>query len=93
MAIFRTYCKNKITEKKIRPEHITNMDEVPLTFDIPVNRTVEKTGTPVTFSRRTARDHCSVRGHPSTPYRGAIMGHYAASSRVATGASSKATAA
>ncbi|KAJ8389985.1 hypothetical protein AAFF_G00111460 [Aldrovandia affinis] len=29
MAIFRTYCKNKITEKKIRPEHITNMDEVP----------------------------------------------------------------
>lgn len=45
LAIFRTYCQNKITEKKIRPEHITNMDEVPLTFDIPVNRTVEKTGT------------------------------------------------
>ncbi|CAM4731030.1 unnamed protein product [Leuciscus chuanchicus] len=42
---FRRYCKKKITEKKIRPEHITNMDEVPLTFDIPVNRTVEKTGT------------------------------------------------
>ncbi len=32
LAIFRTYCKNKITEKKIRPEHITNMDEIPLTF-------------------------------------------------------------
>ncbi|KAI3362615.1 hypothetical protein L3Q82_001628 [Scortum barcoo] len=45
LAIFRTYCTNKINEKKIRPEHITNMDEVPLTFDIPVNRTVEKTGT------------------------------------------------
>ncbi|KAJ8389227.1 hypothetical protein AAFF_G00122470 [Aldrovandia affinis] len=45
MVIFRAYCKNKITEKKIRPEHITNMDEIPLTFDIPVNRTVEKTGT------------------------------------------------
>lgn len=45
LAIFRTYCKNKIAEKKIRPEHITNMGEVPLTFDIPVKRTVEKTGT------------------------------------------------
>ncbi|XP_041704553.2 zinc finger protein 3 homolog [Coregonus clupeaformis] len=44
LVTFRAYCKKKITEKKIRPEHITNMDEVPLTFDIPVNRTVEKTG-------------------------------------------------
>ncbi|KAK7910104.1 hypothetical protein WMY93_014788 [Mugilogobius chulae] len=44
-ANFRAYCQSKITENKIRPEHITNMDEVPLTFDIPVNRTVEKTGT------------------------------------------------
>ncbi|XP_007245626.3 pogo transposable element with KRAB domain isoform X1 [Astyanax mexicanus] len=45
LAFFRNYCKNKITEKKIRPEHITNMDEVPLSFDIPVNCTVEATGT------------------------------------------------
>lgn len=44
LATFRAYCKNKITEKKIQPEHIINMDEVPLTFDIPVNRTVDKTG-------------------------------------------------
>lgn len=42
LAIFRTYCSNKITDKKI---HITNMDEVPLTFDIPLNHTVEKKGT------------------------------------------------
>lgn len=41
MATFPAYCKNKITENKIRPEHITNIDEVPLTFDIPVNCTVE----------------------------------------------------
>lgn len=27
LAIFRTYCKRKITGKKIRPEHITNMYE------------------------------------------------------------------
>ncbi|KAK6299839.1 hypothetical protein J4Q44_G00298720 [Coregonus suidteri] len=52
LVTFRAYCKKKITEKKIRPEHITNMDEVPLTFDIPMNRTVEKTGTS-TVSVRT----------------------------------------
>ena len=46
LAIFRTYCINKITEKKIQPNHITNMDEVPLTFDIPMNHTVEKKGYP-----------------------------------------------
>ena len=45
LAIFRTYCINKITEKKIQPNHITNMDKVPLTFDIPMNHTVEKKGT------------------------------------------------
>lgn len=45
LAIFRTYFKNKITEKKIRPQHITNIDEVPLTFDIPMDHTVAKTGT------------------------------------------------
>ena len=33
LANFRAYCKNKITEKKIRPEHITNIDEIPLTFE------------------------------------------------------------
>ncbi|KAJ1204462.1 hypothetical protein NDU88_008239 [Pleurodeles waltl] len=39
LAIFRTYCSNKITDKKIQPNHITNMDKVPLTLDIPVNHT------------------------------------------------------
>uniref|UniRef100_A0A1A8FLA7 DDE-1 domain-containing protein n=1 Tax=Nothobranchius korthausae TaxID=1143690 RepID=A0A1A8FLA7_9TELE len=34
-----------MADKNIRPQHITNMDEVPLTFDITVNRTVEKMGT------------------------------------------------
>uniref|UniRef100_A0A8C5PNZ8 HTH CENPB-type domain-containing protein n=1 Tax=Leptobrachium leishanense TaxID=445787 RepID=A0A8C5PNZ8_9ANUR len=59
MAIFHTYCKNKINEKKIRPEHITNMDEVPLTFDIPVNRTVEKTGTSTVSIRTTGNEKSS----------------------------------
>lgn len=59
LATFRAYCKNKITEKKIRPEHITNMDEVPLTFDIPVNRTVEKTGTRTVSIRTTGNEKSS----------------------------------
>ncbi|XP_049577013.1 activating transcription factor 7-interacting protein 1 isoform X2 [Syngnathus scovelli] len=42
---FHAYCKKIITEKKIQPEHITNMDEVTLSFDIPLNDAVEKTGT------------------------------------------------
>ncbi|KAK6317614.1 hypothetical protein J4Q44_G00130140 [Coregonus suidteri] len=59
LVTFRAYCKNKITEKKIRPEHITNMDEVPLTFDIPVNRTVEKTGTSTVSVRTTGNEKSS----------------------------------
>ncbi|TWW62330.1 Membrane-associated guanylate kinase, WW and PDZ domain-containing protein 3 [Takifugu flavidus] len=40
VAIFRTYCRDKITV----PSHITNMDEIPLTFDIPLTHKVEKKG-------------------------------------------------
>ncbi|TWW77623.1 hypothetical protein D4764_12G0010130 [Takifugu flavidus] len=40
VAIFRTHCRNKITA----PSHITNMDEIPLTFDIPLTHKVEKKG-------------------------------------------------
>ncbi|TWW64324.1 hypothetical protein D4764_03G0013320 [Takifugu flavidus] len=32
VAIFRTYCRDKITG----PSHITNMDEIPPTFNIPL---------------------------------------------------------
>ncbi|KAJ8280487.1 hypothetical protein GJAV_G00055280 [Gymnothorax javanicus] len=59
LATFRAYCKNTITEKKIRPEHITNMDEVPLTFDIPMNRTVEKTGNRTVSIRTTGNEKSS----------------------------------
>ena len=55
LAIFRTYCTSKITKTKIQSDHITNMDEVPLSFDIPVNRTVEKIRTS-TVSIRTTRN-------------------------------------
>ncbi|TWW64343.1 hypothetical protein D4764_03G0013510 [Takifugu flavidus] len=40
VAIFRTYCLDKITA----PSHITNMDEIPLTFNIPLTHKVEKKG-------------------------------------------------
>uniref|UniRef100_A0A146PAS9 Tigger transposable element-derived protein 7 n=1 Tax=Fundulus heteroclitus TaxID=8078 RepID=A0A146PAS9_FUNHE len=59
LATFRAYCKKNITEKKIRPEHITNMDEVPLTFDIPVNRTVDKTGARTVNVRTTGNEKSS----------------------------------
>ena len=56
LALFRTFCKNKISEYKIHPKHITNMDEVPLTFDIPLNRTVEKAGTSAVTIRTTGNE-------------------------------------
>ncbi|TWW81824.1 hypothetical protein D4764_01G0016390 [Takifugu flavidus] len=40
VAIFRTYCRDKITA----PSHITNMDEILLTFDIPLTHKMEKKG-------------------------------------------------
>lgn len=43
LAILRTYCKNKIVEKTIQLDQLTNMDKIPLKFNIPVNRTVDKT--------------------------------------------------
>nr|XP_020451857.1 uncharacterized protein LOC109957941 [Monopterus albus] len=46
----------KITDKKIQPDHITNMDEVPLTFDIPVNHIVEKKGTSMVSIRTTGHE-------------------------------------
>ncbi|TWW56000.1 hypothetical protein D4764_09G0010500 [Takifugu flavidus] len=40
VAIFRTYCRDKITA----PSHITNIDEISLTFNIPLTHKVEKKG-------------------------------------------------
>ena len=68
LVTFRAYCKNKITEKMIHPEHIINMDEIPPTFDIPVNRTVGKGG-PV-------RCLCALQGttsHPSLSFSPATL--------------------
>uniref|UniRef100_A0A8C3UMK4 HTH CENPB-type domain-containing protein n=1 Tax=Catharus ustulatus TaxID=91951 RepID=A0A8C3UMK4_CATUS len=56
---FRSYCKSKITENNIEAKHIINMDEVPLTFDMPLTRTVEKTGTPTVPVRTTGNEKTS----------------------------------
>ena len=44
VAIFHKYIQTKIAENSIGPDDIINMDEVPLTFDLPLTRTVNKKG-------------------------------------------------
>ncbi|KAK6178249.1 hypothetical protein SNE40_013057 [Patella caerulea] len=41
LASFRTFVQTKIREIGLRDSDIINMDEVPLTFDIPMNRTID----------------------------------------------------
>ncbi|XP_038139413.1 chromobox protein homolog 1b isoform X1 [Cyprinodon tularosa] len=45
LASFHSHCSKHIAHKRIQPSHITNTDQVPLTFNILVNHTVEKKGT------------------------------------------------
>lgn len=59
LANFRSYCEKHIVDKRIQPSHITNMDEVPLTFDIPVSHTVEKKGTSTVVIRTTGYEKAS----------------------------------
>ncbi|KAF4803482.1 pogo transposable element with KRAB domain-like protein [Turdus rufiventris] len=59
LATFRSYCKSKISEKNIQPHCIINMDEVPLTFDMPLMRTVEHTGTSMVPIRTTGNEKTS----------------------------------
>ena len=56
LAGFRSYCKRKISEKNIQLHCIVNMDEVPLTFDMPLMRTVEHTGTATVPIRITGNE-------------------------------------
>ena len=60
LMLFRTYCTNKINDQKIQLKHITNMNEVPLTFDIPVNHTVERTGTSSVSIRTIGNEKSSL---------------------------------
>ena len=59
LAGFRSYCKRKISEENIQRHCIVNMDEVPLTFDMPLMRTVEHTGTQTVPIRTTGNEKTS----------------------------------
>ncbi|KAF4805031.1 pogo transposable element with KRAB domain-like protein [Turdus rufiventris] len=59
LATFRSYCKSKISEKSIQADHIINMDEVPLTFDMPLNQTVDRTGTSTVSILTTGKEKTS----------------------------------
>ena len=41
---FRKFTQSRIAEDSIGPDDIITMDEVPLTFDLPLTRTVNKKG-------------------------------------------------
>ena len=53
MDNFRKFTADAIAEYNIDPSHIINMDEVPLTFDLPLQRTVAPKGES-TVNLRTA---------------------------------------
>lgn len=56
MASFQAFVKEKIQDHDVRPSHIVNMDEVPLTFDIPMGRTVAEKGENTISVRTTGHE-------------------------------------
>jgi hypothetical protein len=59
LSTFRKYCQDKVNDYSIHPDHVINMDEVPLTFDLPMNRTVEKTGSSTISIKTTGHKKAS----------------------------------
>jgi hypothetical protein len=59
LAAFRAFCAEKMAAHNIEPDHIINMDEVPLTFDLPLNRTVEQTGAHSVSIKTTGHEKAS----------------------------------
>lgn len=53
---FREFTQRQIGEYSIGPDEIINMDEVPLTFDLPLTRTVNKTGESTVTLRTTGHE-------------------------------------
>ncbi len=56
---FRSYTGGLVQELKISLDHLANMDEVPLTFDIPMHRTVEKKGEKMVPIKTTGHEKSS----------------------------------
>jgi hypothetical protein len=59
LSTFRKYCQDKVNDYSIHPDHVINMDEVPLTFNLPMNRTVEKTGSSTISIKTTGHEKAS----------------------------------
>ena len=59
MSKFRKYCQDKVNDYSIHPNHVINMDEVPLTFDLHMNLTVEKTGSSTISIKTTGHEKAS----------------------------------
>lgn len=53
---FREFTLRKINEYSIGPDKIINMDKVPLTFDLPLTRTVNKQGESTIMVRTTGHE-------------------------------------
>lgn len=56
---FRNYVQKAIGDNNISLEYIVNMDEVPLTFDIPINRCVDEKGVKSVNIRTTGHEKSS----------------------------------
>jgi hypothetical protein len=59
MSKFWKYCQDKVNDYSIHPNHVINMDEVPLTFDLHMNLTVEKTGSSTISIKTTGHEKAS----------------------------------
>ena len=53
---FRDFVLSSIEEYNVSTAHLVNMDEVPLTFDIPMSRTVEQRGKHTVTIRTTGHE-------------------------------------
>jgi hypothetical protein len=59
LSTFRKYYQDKVNDYSIHPDHVINMDEVPLTFDLHMNLTVEKTGSSTISIKTTGHEKIS----------------------------------
>ena len=56
ITLFRRFVREQIDKHKLTSDNIVNMDEVPLTFDIPMNRTVDVQGSSSITIRTTGHE-------------------------------------
>ena len=59
LVSFRQFVTTTVTDHDVTNDHIVNMDEVPLTFDIPMTTTVEKKGSKSVTIQTTGHEKAS----------------------------------